>query len=230
MAINFDIKKNIPNVTPFPFVHNNASILKYVSPTTDKNNKRNREMLTCGLSYRWHGWTDGGLWLIKHKPSSKRFKLIYTKLVITEDLFMDYARRYKYVGSIPALFYRGVYMDTEGRENDPVAMSILSDTYKSIFILQVHLKVLYTTIPGDLTFWIHPYLNSYTVSSENKVVAFGLGIPVDSINTSKSRINRLQRNGILTVRRWWEYRIQKAYMERNSPDFMFTRNLTPPIL
>jgi len=228
VAIDFKIKNSIPNVSPFPFISQNKNALRYVIPIKSHHNKRANELLVCGISYRWHGWTDGGLWLIHHKPSNKKFKLVYTKLVITEDSLIDYTRRYKYIGSVPALFYRGVYIDTTGREENPVAMSILSDTYKSIFILQVHLKVIYTAIPGNLTFWIHPYLNSYTVTSENKVVAFGLGVPLCSISTSKNRINRLQRNGILTVRKWWEYRIQKTYMERNNPDFMFAKNLTPP--
>jgi len=228
MTIKFDTESTIPAVTPFPFVKHNKSILKYISASGGKKVPLIHNKLTCGLTYKWMGWTDGGLWLVDKKPSSRRFRLQYKKIIITNEIFQDYSRRYKYVGSMPALFHRGVYLNVEGRQDNPVAMSLFADTYRSIFILQLHLKVLYTTLPGVLTFWIHPYLNSYTVTENNRIVAFGVGVPHDCMLISSTRLNSLQRKSILAVRRWWEYRIQKVYMERNNPDFMFARKLTPP--
>ena len=98
---------------------------------------------------------------------------------------------------------------------------ILSDPQKSILILQTHLRILFTSINETITIWIHPYMNSYTVTTKDQVIAFGLGVPMNSINKCHAATKTALRKGVLQVRRWWESRIQRAYMEKGNPEAMF---------
>lgn len=178
------------------------------------------ERVYCGLTYGWRGWTDGGLWMLQHLPNQKTVRLVFTDMIITRKQMLDYYRRYKFISSMPSLYYRNIRLRLQHQKKSR-EMLILSDPHKSILILQTHLRILFTSINEPITIWIHPYMNGYTVTTKDQVIAFGLGVPTNSIYRGHAALKTALRKGVLQVRRWWEVRIQKTYMERGNPDAMF---------
>lgn len=177
------------------------------------------DVFYCALTYGWNGWTDGALWLIHHIPSNQGRRLIlrFVDITMTRSQMTEYYRRYTYVGSMPALYYRTMYLYLPNGKEEGV---VLSDPYRSILILRKHFRLMFHAMPETFTLWIHPYLNCYTITIQDSTVGFGFGVPFEMMKTPKY-VRSVLRKGTLQIRRWWESRIQKTYMEHRNPDALF---------
>jgi len=208
VAFRLFVKETIPTVPPFY-----TSQLKYLQNilySLNGSRKYNR-MVYGAITHGWTGWTDGALWMINRLPNVNRRKetqIIYTNVIITRDRMLDYYRRYTYIGNMPSLRYRNIEIKTEHTGLFHEYM-IFADPQKAILIPQIHIRILYHTYQKPLTFWIHPVLNCYTITQDNRIVAFGLGAPEYSYKKCINLVNMNKRRAVLQVRRWWETRIHK---------------------
>lgn len=201
-------KEKIPTVPPF-YTANPKYLLNIIFTLYNKSKYIN--VVYGALTYGWRGWTDGGLWLLNQLPNvSNRTetKFICTNVVITRNRMLDYYRRYAKLSSIPALRYRNIEFKMK-HARKLIEGIIIADPFRAIVIPQVHMRILYRTIAKPITMWIHPFLNAYTVTQDDQIIAFGLGIPEYSYADCINRMEMNKRKAVLQIRRWWEIRISK---------------------
>lgn len=216
-------KNKIPRVSPFR--RTGDLHLRYIV-IHRKWDKAQDERLFGAISYRWEGWTDGAVWVVNRKPVVPGSTIVFTSIVIIRDEFIDNYRKYTYISAVPALFYSSVSvrMSVSKMNRD---MLVFSDTKKSIAIWRPHIRIFYTTFgKNEFTLWIHPVLNSYTVTVGDSIVGFGLGIPEENILLGAKTLEKNKRDAIIQVRRWWRSKAENTGTDScEEPELLFQRRI-----